>query len=486
MTFPGQSTPRGGSFLRIRCRGKSPSTKNKTGNRVENQNDKLTTGPITGLIMDLAVPATVGIVFHTLYNITDTYFGGLLGSQALAALSLSFPVFFIIISFGSGLQTGTTALIGNSLGSGERETAKTFACQGVSFSVLLSAVLTLAGLLAAPALFRILGARGDYLVMSMDYIRPIIIGIVFFSLNYSFNAVLVATGDTKSFRNILIAGAFLNAALDPWFLFGGLGLPALGIAGVGWATTLIQALASVYLGRRALRTGLISFRKLSDFRPKVGFYLDIARQGIPASLNMMTVAVGIFVITYFLSIFGQDAVAAYGTATRIEQFFLMPFAGLNTATLTLVAQNNGAGLPDRVREVVRKTLTFGIAILGMGGLILFFLCRILMSLFTDNPEVVALGYDYLRVASITLPSYVILYINVSALQGLKRPLFALWMGLFRQIAAPVVAFYLLAFGLGLKEWGVWWGIFAVTWTAALITLFYVRRILKGLNTETGG
>ncbi len=450
---------------------------------MENLKSRLTTAPLPGLIRELAVPATVGIVFHTLYNITDTYFGGLLGSRALAALSLSFPVFFIIISFGSGLQTGTTALIGNCLGSGDRRKAQTYACQGISFSLILSAVLTLGGLLAAPALFRILGAREDYLAMSLSYIRPIIFGIIFFSLNYSFNASLVASGDTKSFRNVLMAGACLNAVLDPWFLFGGLGLPAMGLAGVGWATTIIQALATLYLGRRAWGTGLVSFRRASYFRPRAGYYLDIARQGIPASLNMMTVAVGIFVITYFLSLFGQDAVAAYGTATRIEQVFLMPFSGLNTATLTLVAQNNGAGLFERVREVVRKTLLFGILIMGTGGVLLFFLCRIMMSLFTANPAVVELGYDYLRVASLTLPSYVILYINVSALQGLKRPLFALWVGLFRQIAAPVASFYVLAFGLGLKEWGVWWGIFAVTWTAALATLVYVRRILANLGPE---
>ena len=221
--------------------------------------------------------------------------------------------------------------------------------------------------------------------MSMAYIRPIILGVVFFSLNYSFNAVLVSTGDTRSYRNVLMAGALLNAVLDPWFLFGGLGLPALGIAGVGWATTLIQGLASLYLGRQALRTGLIGFDRLSEYRPRIKAFLDIARQGVPASLNMMTVAVGIFIITYFLSMFGQDAVAAYGTATRIEQIFLMPFAGLNTATLTLVAQNNGAGRIDRVREVVRTTLAFGVGVMAAAGVVLFFLCRILMSLFNRKP-----------------------------------------------------------------------------------------------------
>jgi len=433
------------------------------------------------LIRKLAVPATVGIVFHTLYNITDTFFGGLLGSQALAALSLSFPVFFIIISFGSGLQTGTTALIANSLGSGQEEKAGLYAGQGLSFALLLALVLTLAGLLAAPALCRLLGARDDYLALSLEYMNPIILGIVFFVFNYAFNAILTATGDTRSFRNVLVAGACLNAALDPWFLFGGLSLPASGIAGLAYATVVIQGLATVYLGRRALATGLISLKRLKDFKPRAAFWADIARQGVPASLNMMTVAVGIFVITYFLSLFGQKAVAAYGTATRIEQLFLMPFAGLNTATLTIVAQNNGAGLFARVREAVAKAQRFGVLMMVLGGLILFLLARTLMAAFTPDQEVIRLGSEYLHVASLTLPSYVILYINVSALQGLKKPMFALWMGLYRQIAAPLVAFYGLAFGLGLGTTGVWWGICGVTWSGALFTFIYARKRLLGLE-----
>ena len=441
--------------------------------------NELLTGPVPFLIRKLAIPATVGIVFHTLYNITDTFFGGLLGSQALAALSLSFPVFFIIISFGSGLQTGTTALIANSLGSGQEEKARLYAAQGISFALLLALVLTLAGLLAAPALYRILGAEDQYLAMSLEYMNPIILGIVFFVFNYAFNAILVATGDTRSFRNVLMAGACLNAVLDPWFLFGGLGLPAQGIAGLAQATVVIQALASIYLGRRALATGLISLKRLGDLKPRALFWADIARQGIPASLNMMTVAVGIFVITYFLSLFGQKAVAAYGTATRIEQIFLMPFAGLNTATLTIVAQNNGAGLFARVRETVAKAQWFGVLLMVLGGLILFALARVMMAAFTEDQEVISLGTEYLRVAALTLPSYVILYINVSALQGLKKPMFALWMGLYRQIAAPLVAFYGLAFGLGLGTTGVWWGIFGVTWSGAIYTFFHDRKRRRG-------
>jgi Na+-driven multidrug efflux pump len=128
-----------------------------------NRDPDLTTQPIPKLIRQLAIPASVGYFFNTMYNVVDTFFGGLISTQVLAALSLSLQVFFIIIAVGTGISTGTTALIGNTLGAGNREEAKLLAIQGVSFSVLLSIVLTFIGIYSSPFLFSILGASGEYL-----------------------------------------------------------------------------------------------------------------------------------------------------------------------------------------------------------------------------------------------------------------------------------------------------------------------------------
>ena len=441
----------------------------------------LTTDPIPVLVRKIAVPASIGFFFNTMYNVVDTYFAGFVSTEALAALSISFPVFFIIIAMGTGISQGGTALIANALGEKDSQKAHHICVQCLSFGILFAIGLTILGFAFAPFLFGVLGATGDYLELALDYMNVILAGTVFFVLQSVLNASLNSQGDTKSYRNVLIAGFFLNCLLDPWFMFGGFGIPALGIRGVALATVVIQILGTVYLLRKLTATKLWDGPIWSNFVPSSS-YKDIARQGIPASLNMVTVAVGIFVITFFISQFSTEGVAAYGIATRIEQIVLLPTIGLNIAVLSLTGQNNGAKKLDRVRETWNTTMKYGLVMMGLGGFFCFFLPKPLMTFFTDDPVVVGHGVDYLRIAAITLCSYVILFQTVSLLQGLKRPLYAIIIGIYRQILAPCLVFYFLAFHLGFQETGIWWGIFLVTWSAAIITFFYGRHTLNRITS----
>jgi putative MATE family efflux protein len=442
------------------------------------EKSRLTAEPIPKLIRDITVPASVGFFFNTLYNAVDTFFGGLISTQALASLSLSFPVFFIIIAMGTGVSTGTTALIANALGAERSEEARLFAVQGITFGILTAIALTALGIYASPLLFRMLGASDDYLVMAVTYMNTIFVGTVFFMLLYMLNAVLNGMGETRPFRNFLIAGFMLNVLLDPWFIYGGLGLPAMGIFGIALATVVIQGIGCVYLGYKVFKTGLISDYTLRDIFPKPGPFKEIARQGLPASFNMLTVGMGIFVITYFVSQFGKEAVAAYGIAMRIEQIVLVPTIGLNIATLTLVAQNNGAGLFDRVRETLQKCLKYGAYIMAAGSVVVFMGARPLMALFTNDESVVAIGATYLRIDALVLYAYVLLFVHVAALQGMKKPMFAVWIGLYRQIVAPFLLFWMLTGVFQFGPLAIWWGIFGITWSAAVFTFFYARKMVK--------
>jgi putative MATE family efflux protein len=292
---------------------------------------------------------------------------------------------------------------------------------------------------------------------------------------YMLNGILNAQGDTRSFRDYLLVATIVNIGLDPWFMYGGLGVPAMGIGGIALATVVAQTGGVVFLGWRARKTGLLFRSEGARWRPHWTTLREIAGQGIPASLNMMTVALGIFIITYFLSEFGQDAVAAYGAATRIEQIVLLPAIGLNVAALTLAAQNGGAGRYDRVRSAIRTALAYGALVMVFGTALVYLGARPLMSLFTDDASVIDIGAPYLRIAAFIELAYVLLFINTSALQGLKLPAFALWIGLFRQIVGPGILFYLVTRVWDIGLFGIWWGIFGLTWLSAIIAVVFAQQ-----------
>lgn len=443
-------------------------------------NNNLTTAPVGRLVRNIAVPASIGMFFNTMYNVVDTYYAGLISTQAQAALSLSFPVFFIIIAMGAGISTGANALISNALGSGDEDMAREYSVQAIWFALFIGILLTFSGFFLAPRLFMLLGASGEYLDISLSYMNIILMATTAFLLVYVLNSVLTAQGDTRSFRNFLILGFFMNLLLNPWFMFGGFGVPAMGIQGVALATFVVEVIGVLYMGYKAKQTELFSGRKIKIGKINKKTIYELSGQGFPASLNMMTIAVGVFIITYFISPYGESAVAAYGIATRIDQIALLPLMGLNTACLTLIGQNNGAKKADRVKEVFRTVMTYGVSVTLVGMIVVYVFVERLMGFFSNDLEVISIGVTFLKISLLAYWAYMILFLSVSAIQGLKRPLFAIWIGLYRQIGAPAIIFYLFGtiFGFGLL--GIWWGIFIINWSAVIISLIYTLNMLKKL------
>ena len=450
-----------------------------------NSISKFTTAPLPGLIRHLAVPASVGFIFNTLFNVADTWYGGLLSTKVLASLSLSFPVFFIILALGTGLGTGTTALISHALGGGKIKEARLYSIQSISFAVANSVLLTIGGFFVAPILFRIMGAEGEYLDIALEYMRLILSGTVFFLMNNIFNAFLTSRGDTRTYRNFLIIGFILNLGFDPWFMFGGLGIPAMGIKGIALSTVMIQIIGTFYLLYVVRRRGILIHLNYRELFPRKLFFTNLFKQGFPASLNMMTIALGIFIITAFAGRFGTKAVAAFGIAIRIEQMALLPTVGLNIATLTLTGQNMGALLLHRVYQTWKLSQIYGLIIILTGSILVFLFASQLVSFFTDDADVIRIGIEYLDVGVFYFLSYIVLNISVSTLQGMKKPMFAIWIGLYRRLIVPFPLFYLLAVSLNWGTKGIWWSLFVVNWSAAIYTFFYTRKkISKVAQTFT--
>ena len=175
----------------------------------------------------------------------------------------------------------------------------------------LAVVLTIVGVSISDPIFRFLGADGEFLRLAIAYIIPIFLGTIFFILSGVSNAILTSSGDTKTFGVVLIAGFFLNLILDPWFMKGGYGLPAMGVAGIAWATVLIQCLGSIFLFATVVRRGLFDAGNFRALIPDLKTWWEIAAQALPATFNVMSIAIGFFAINWFLKQYGVDACLLY-------------------------------------------------------------------------------------------------------------------------------------------------------------------------------
>jgi len=413
-----------------------------------------------------------------MFNVVDTFFAGSISTNAIAAMSISFPVFFAIIALSVGLGTGASALISNKIGARQTQAAAHFGAQALSLGCIFSIFLTIVGIFLTPKIFVVLGASGEYLEFALDYINLIFTGTIFFVLENIFNSILSSHGDTKTFRNFLIVGFFANLIFDPLFLFGGFGIPKMGIAGIALATVMIQFFGVIYTGWQVVQKKFLAGISIHDFVPQFQTFLKIAKQSVPASLRLLAIAVNFFVITFFLKFFGAEAIAAFGISIRIEQIAILPALGLSTATLALVGQNNGARNFARAEKVFRLALKYGFVVVAPVVLAAFIFAPELIGIFSDDPAVIALGTIILRIGALTDLAYVANDIILATVQALKKPAFVFWNSIFRELILPIGIFWILIHEMDFGFTAIWWAIFAINWSVVAMTFIFVRKVFR--------
>jgi len=443
----------------------------------------MTTAPLGALIRGIAIPAGTGLLFQTLFNVVDSFWAGFISTAALTALGASFPVFFMLIVLSVGIGSAAQALIANRLGREDEEGARRLFGQALLMTLIAGALTAAYGLIAAEPLLRFLGTSGESLEAGTAYLVPILVFGVVFLLNQGLNGWLTAQGDSKSFRNALTFGALLNIGADPLFMFGvpALGIPGMGVAGIAVATILIQLMQLAYLLHRARLSPMGLHLGLADIVPNPPLLADFLRQAVPVTISIGATGFGLFCITWFMGRHGEAAIAAYGIALRIEQLAMLPMIGLNTAALTIVGQNHGAGLPDRVREAAKLVLAYGIGLMSLGVVLVWPLRETLMGIFSSDPEVIQLGSAYLGFAVVNFNAYAILLLGGAILQGMRQPTFAMAVALFRHVFGPLVVLYILDPVLGFGLPGIYWGIVCVAWIGAVATALYLRQTLPAAS-----
>ena len=437
----------------------------------------LTSNPIGRLLRQIAIPASIGSLFQTLFNIVDTFFAGKISSEALAALAKSFPLYFLIISAGIGIVAGCNSLIANCLGARNKMAASIYSYNTLIFAILFSIVITFIGTYFSYDLLKIMGNSDEGIKLAKEYTDIIFLGSIVFLIQTSFNAILYSQGDTKSYRNFLIVGLIFNIILNPIFIFGLFFIPAFGIAGLAISTILIQFAGCVYLFLKVNKTELKIVLKIENFLPRRNFLVNIFYQVIPITFSLFLVAIGSFILLFFISIFGDSAVAGYGAAIRFEHLFTLPVIGLNTAVISIASQNFGARRFNRIREVYFKGIFFGVIIMCFASAIIYLLSEYIILIFSNDLEVIKFGSQYLKIAAFIIPVYPIFFISNAFFTAVKKTSLIFYNNLFRLIILPAIIIWSVLNIFNGEFQDIFFGLLYMNWIFGFFVLLLVRIVM---------
>jgi len=429
------------------------------------------------LVRKLAVPASVGTLFQTLYTIVDTFYAGKISPEALSALSKSFPIYFLIIATSIGVTVAGTSLIGSSIGEKNEKNVLSYFGNVIIYSIIISVVVSILGFAFGEKIFLLMNSSQEVTILGLEYINVIFLGTILFILVVALNSFLHAEGDTKTYRNVLIFSFFLNIILNPIFIFGFLFIPPLGITGIGIATLIAQFVSLLVILIKILNNQRIKKITLDHFKAKFFFLKNIFFQSMPIIISICGYSIASAIVFKYAGLSGEYAAAGYGAGTKIEQVVLLPILGINTAIITIIAQNFGARNILRIKETYFQAIKYAFIIMIISSFIIYFGAEMITKLFSKDLEVVEFGKLYLEISAFVLPAYPIFFLSNGFFMALKKAENALIANICRNGIFPFVVFYTaIYFNSDFSEFFWLWVIF--NWIFSLMYLGYTYFYLN--------
>ncbi len=416
---------------------------------MQNNTDELGKENISRLIYQYSLPATIGMVVAATYNIADTIFIGRLGSEAIAALSIAFPVQMFLAAIGVGVGVGAASLISRSLGAGDVRTAEKAIGQVISLALIFGLLVAVLSIFYLQPLLSLIGARGVVLGYAEDYTAAITTGSLFFFLILGMNNVVRAEGSPILSMQVMIGSSLLNIALDPIFIFA-LGLE---VQGAAIATVLAKGLGAIVLLAHFIsgRSNLTLCRQ--NLRLDWIIVKEIARIGLTSMLRLVAKNFSLAATNMVLAGYGHIPIAAMGLYFRLQSLIIMPVIGFSQGLLPIMGYNYGANKKERIRETVVKGFVISTAFITVLALVNFLIPTTLLSAFTSDPELLSLGSYALRIMILMFPLIGIQLIASVFFQAIGKAVPALILSLLREVMIfiPLLLVFSGYFGLD----GVW-------------------------------
>ena len=393
----------------------------------------LTKGPLGKQIIMMTIPMIFGSLGTMIFNLVDTFFIGQLGTKQLAAISFTFPVVMIVMSISIGLGTGATSLISNAIGEKRHDKVKNYTSQSLLLSFLIVIILALAGILTIDPVFKLIGAKGELLRMTKDYMTIWYIGAPVVIIPMIGNSAIRSTGDTKLPSLIMLVSIVINIILDPILIFGMFGLPRLELKGAAIATVIARSFTLVFaLWLLYKKLDMITF-KLPSLAEVWQNWKSLLRIGLPASATNLVFPISMGVITALIALQGAEAVAAYGVAARLQGFLLVVVMSLGISLGPVTGQNWGAKRYDRTIMAAKFSLRFVVAWGLFVWLIMLFLAKPLAALFNNNPKVISIVALYFTTVAWSFGFRGALRISTTMLNIINKPFDSALLNVFQSI-----------------------------------------------------
>lgn len=413
-----------------------------------------TQGSIPRHLITFSIPMLIGNLLQTFYNTVDSiWVGRFLGPEALAAVSVSFPIVFLLVAFTTGLSMAASVMVAQYFGAREEDEVKQTATASTTLLALLGFCCMILGLLFHRGILALIRTPTGIMELAASYLFFFLLGLPFMFLYNNIGSILRGAGDAKTPLLLLVYATILNIILDPLLILGVSPFPPLGVAGAAIATTISQGFAAIWGMVILKRDGFFVFEK-PYLIPCASFMRTLFRLGLPAGIQQTLVSLGHLAVMAIVNGFGKTVVAAFGAATRIDQFSFLPALSFSLAISSLAGQNVGAQNFARAREVAR----WGAIVAGGFALpvtvFVFFAAPVLIRAFTTDPAVVRIGVEYLRIVSFSYVPFALMFAYNGFLRGagdtfqtMVNTLLTLWL-----VRVPVAKLLSLT---ALAERGIW-------------------------------
>jgi len=423
----------------------------------------------------LAVPMILELIMESTFAVVDIYFVGKLGASAVATVGLTETYLFLLYSIGIGLSMAVTAIVARRIGEKDKEQAGISAVQAIFLAVLVSVPFALAGIFFAKDLLGLMGADAWTLEHGYRYMQWMLGGNAVIMLLFIINSIFRGAGDAAIAMRVLWLANGFNIILDPVLIYGLGPFPELGIQGAAIATNIgrgigvLTQLWVLFHGGKHIRV----LRSQLQLNGKV--IANILRTSLGGIGQMIVAMTSWIFVMRIIAEFGSQAVAGATIALRIMMFTLMPAWGMSNAVATLVGQNLGAQKPDRAERSVWVTGFWNMVFLIGVSVFYFIFSESLVGIFTDEPDVIAIGGKWLTIVSYSYFVYAWWMVSVQAFNGAGDTLTPTKINLVFFWLIQIPLSYLLGKTLGLEHTGVFWAIFISETSVGLFTLWLFRR-----------